>query len=255
MSWQFSGIGRVSSIKELPESKDAMGHIERSIEFQFHRDPTDQKHRCIFEKATAWNAEADKIRKMKEGDKAAIIGYMERWAFIGHPHPDNPNGKRTTIQQPGLPNGVLEPHKLPEDPGWHPNWVVFETHQLIATKVVPEVLIANTARNALSQYTDQKPFDYNDPWWIIYSEWYRDQMDWTCEECQTLLRADTRYLHTHHLRGAEHNDLEDLKALCIACHSDQKGSNHNQLKNQQEYHDFLQKYGKHQRGRQNGKTM
>ena len=242
MSWQFSGIGRVSSIKELPKSKDSMGHIERSIEFQFHTDPTDQKHRCIFEKATARNAEADKIRKMKEGDKAAIIGCLNSWALIGHPHPDNPNGKRTTIPQPSLPNGVLEPHKLHEDPGWNPNWTVFETHQLIVTQIEPETSIANIAR---IQGATQEYFDYNAPWWKMYSEWYRDQMDWTCEECQTLLRADTRYLHTHHVWGTERNDPEDLKALCIACHSDKEGSNHSQLKNQPDYHDFLQKYGKH----------
>ena len=94
-----------------------------------------------------------------------------------------------------------------------------------------------------------KPFDYQAGWWKKYSTWYRDQRNWTCEVCQISLNDDRYYLHTHHIWGTQYNDPKDLMALCIACHSEQPGRNHNRLKESQEYQDFMRKYGKQWRFR------
>ena len=87
-----------------------------------------------------------------------------------------------------------------------------------------------------------QPFDYRAGWWRERSEWYRNEKGWTCEECHLCLDADQQYLHTHHIRGTQYNEPEYLKALCIACHSEQPGP-HKRLKQMPDYHAFMQKYG------------
>ena len=57
------------------------------------------------------------------------------------------------------------------------------------------------------------------------------------------LRSSVVYLHTHHLYGTQHNDPNNLKALCIACHSEQPGENHRKLETEDDYHTFMEKYG------------
>ena len=86
-------------------------------------------------------------------------------------------------------------------------------------------------------------FDYQSPWWQDYSWLYRYMQDWRCEECQLSLNLDRQYLHTHHISGAMHNDPNDLRALCIACHSQQPGLNHHRLTATEDYHDFIEEYG------------
>ena len=93
------------------------------------------------------------------------------------------------------------------------------------------------------------PFDYQAGWWKAYSTWYRNERWWTCEICQISLNDDRYYLHTHHVWGTQYNDPTDLMALCIACHSEQPGGNHSQLKASQAYHGFMGKYGKQWRFR------
>ena len=88
-----------------------------------------------------------------------------------------------------------------------------------------------------------QPFDYKADWWKKYSRWYREQRGWTCELCQISLHDNQSYLHTHHMWGTQHSDPDDLQALCIACHSEQPGSGHQRFKNQQDYHEFMEKYG------------
>ena len=88
-----------------------------------------------------------------------------------------------------------------------------------------------------------QPFDYKADWWAEYSRWYRGQQAWTCEECRISLNDDRQYLHTHHIWGTQHNDPQDLKALCIACHSEQLGVNHRALKQASEYQGFMERYG------------
>ena len=75
----------------------------------------------------------------------------------------------------------------------------------------------------LKQYRTSTLFDYQSPWWKDYSWLYRHVWGWQCEECQLSLNSDRQYLHTHHISGTQHNDPNDLKALCIACHSEQPG--------------------------------
>lgn len=57
--------------------------------------------------------------------------------------------------------------------------------------------------------------------WDALSKWYRKKQDWMCENCGINLQYKTNFLDTHHIRGWDYHSPEDLKALCIACHSDQ----------------------------------
>ena len=94
----------------------------------------------------------------------------------------------------------------------------------------------------LKQYR-ASTFDYQSPWWQDYSWLYRHVRGWQCEECQLSLNLDRQYLHTHHISGTQHNDPNDLKALCIACHSEQPGTNHHRLTTLEDYPEFMEKYG------------
>ena len=95
----------------------------------------------------------------------------------------------------------------------------------------------------LRQYHTSTLFDYQAPWWKDYSWLYRHVRDWQCEECQLSLNSDRQYLHTHHIYGTQHNNPNDLKALCIAYHSEQLGTNHEKLKSLKDYREFKEKYG------------
>ena len=99
-------------------------------------------------------------------------------------------------------------------------------------------------RNQLLEPTIVSPFNYQSKWWRDYSWLYRHVQDWQCEECTLPLDSDRQYLHTHHLNGTLYNDPKDLKALCIACHSEQEGPNHKKLTTTEDYHKFMEKYGK-----------
>ena len=95
----------------------------------------------------------------------------------------------------------------------------------------------------LRQYCTSTLFNYQSPWWQDYSWLYRHVRGWQCEECQLSLNLDRQYLHTHHISGTQHNDPNDLKALCIACHSEQPGTNHHRLTTLEDYPEFMEKYG------------
>ena len=95
----------------------------------------------------------------------------------------------------------------------------------------------------LRQYRTSTLFDYQSPWWQDYSWLYRHVRGWQCEECQLSLNLDRQYLHTHHISGTQHNDPNDLRALCIACHSEQPGTNHHRLTTLEDYPEFMEKYG------------
>ena len=56
-------------------------------------------------------------------------------------------------------------------------------------------------------------------------------------------------LHTHHAKGIKWRTLADLQTLCIACHAEQSGKNHRQLKKRRTYKRFMEKYGKEWRRR------
>ena len=88
------------------------------------------------------------------------------------------------------------------------------------------------------------PFDYDAPWWRDFSYWVRDQKGWQCDECGITLRDNHERVHTHHAKGINRWTLADLQALCIACHAEQPGKNHRQLKKRRTYKRFMERYGK-----------
>ena len=143
--WNFSGTGRIFSIKGPQTSQNSNGHVTKSVEFQFVEETTYQNRQTgkmvpqqrLSMRVTAWNDLADRVLKAKNGDKAYITGRIDPWAFICSPsnEQNEPNGKRITIPQPGRQNGVLEPHKLPLEPTWNRQFQVVETHQLTAITV------------------------------------------------------------------------------------------------------------------------
>ena len=95
----------------------------------------------------------------------------------------------------------------------------------------------------LKRYYTSTLFDYHARWWQDYSWLYRHVKDWQCEACNLSLDSDRQYLHTHHLYGTQHNDPNNLKALCIACHSEQPGLNHQRLTATEDYDKFMEEYG------------
>lgn len=95
---------------------------------------------------------------------------------------------------------------------------------------------------AIKYLQEQLTFDYQSQWWQDYSYLYRHMRDWQCEDCQLSFNSDRYYLHVHHRLGTMHNHPKDLRALCIACHSEQPGVNHQKLKTTDDYHTFMEKY-------------
>ncbi len=69
---------------------------------------------------------------------------------------------------------------------------------------------------------------------------YRKSRKWHCEECKKDL-SDKRmrqYLDVHHIDGRKHNNSEDnLRALCIICHS--KQPKHKHMETQQRYQRYV----------------
>ena len=96
---------------------------------------------------------------------------------------------------------------------------------------------------SLQGQTFRSPFNYQSEWWRDYSWLYRHVRGWQCEACNLSLNSDRQYLHTHHLNGTLYNDPKDLKALCIACHSEQPGTNHQKITTTEDYNEFMEKYG------------
>ena len=88
------------------------------------------------------------------------------------------------------------------------------------------------------------PFNYEASWWQEISRWYKEDKGWRCEICGALFPKNSRYLETHHIRGPQHNNPEDLMALCTGCHADQRGRNHEKMKKRSKYKSFIDKYGK-----------
>ena len=102
-----------------------------------------------------------------------------------------------------------------------------------------------------------QPFDYETSWWKEYSEWYRNEKEWTCEECELDLNHDRYYLHTHHRLGTQYNKSEYLEALCLGCHAEQNyPPGHDILKADSNYTEFMAKYGEQWKETLNGfKTL
>ncbi|MGF1901102.1 HNH endonuclease [Aliivibrio sifiae] len=68
--------------------------------------------------------------------------------------------------------------------------------------------------------------DYTEDWAKISSH-YRVEKNFTCEECNVELRSHRMLLHVHHVSGVRSdNRPNNLKALCIDCHSKQYNHDH-----------------------------
>ena len=87
---------------------------------------------------------------------------------------------------------------------------------------------------------------HKDSWkdfWDPLSLWYRKEQGWKCEHCNIDLKDKSRFLHTHHIRGHGYNRPEDLKALCIECHSNQKQpSDHSFMRDDPEHNTEYNKF-------------
>ena len=86
-------------------------------------------------------------------------------------------------------------------------------------------------------------FDYLSEDWKERSLACRQNASWICQECNVNLEDDRHLLHAHHQWGTQYNDLNDLIALCIRCHSQQIGGGHKILSTYPEYKEFVSKYG------------
>ena len=90
---------------------------------------------------------------------------------------------------------------------------------------------------------NEPPRDFHqDPYWGKLSYWYREECNWRCECCGIDLQQKgmKEFLHTHHIRGTAYNNPDDLKALCISCHSDQKQPrDHSRMQKSPKYKEFM----------------
>ena len=81
---------------------------------------------------------------------------------------------------------------------------------------------------------------HENPYWTELSIWYRKKQDWICENCGIHLSSRKVFLDTHHIRGRVYNSPDDLKALCIKCHSDQtQPVDHSFMKESSRYQNFM----------------
>lgn len=86
-------------------------------------------------------------------------------------------------------------------------------------------------------------FDYSSEAWRERSRSCRERAEWQCEQCGIDLESAPHLLHAHHKWGTEYNKPEDLKALCIGCHAEQPGSEHQTLKSYPDYLQFMERFG------------
>ena len=91
------------------------------------------------------------------------------------------------------------------------------------------------------------PFDYKASWWREYSRWLRRQKAWKCDECHITVKyniSNRGMLQTHHIYGVKHNTIKDLQVLCIGCHAEKPGENHQKLTEERTYERFMEIHGK-----------
>ena len=91
-------------------------------------------------------------------------------------------------------------------------------------------------------YTDKTaPHDDYTPDFKEISAEIRWAKNWTCEQCQSFLKLDKKYLHVHHRNTIRaDNSVSNLQVLCIDCHSKQE--NHSHIRNLPDYKSYMKKY-------------
>ena len=92
-------------------------------------------------------------------------------------------------------------------------------------------------------------FDYSSEAWRERSRACREEADWLCEQCGIDLESAPHLLHAHHRWGTRYNNPGDLEALCIGCHAEQPGFEHQTLKCYPDYLQFMDRYGEEWRTR------
>jgi len=92
----------------------------------------------------------------------------------------------------------------------------------------------------LEKGEDAKPNVYSKKWKEISTQ-FKKVRGYRCEECGWKANNyyQQRFIHTHHQNGDKTNNInENLKALCIECHSNVDGY-HKQIKSQPNYREFI----------------
>jgi hypothetical protein len=77
--------------------------------------------------------------------------------------------------------------------------------------------------------SDNAPLNNYTPDFGEISEKAKAARNWRCEECglNLSLKANRRFLHTHHIDGGKsNNSLDNLRVLCIGCHADEPVHQH-----------------------------
>jgi len=101
-------------------------------------------------------------------------------------------------------------------------------------KKYPRSLFKNVPRNDVVTAPIN---NYPENWAVIAGELKR-QLGYFCQSCNLVIGEEyKKYLHVHHINGMK-NDcrVENLKCLCISCHSDQH--QHENLKHDLDFIDF-----------------
>ena len=106
------------------------------------------------------------------------------------------------------------------------------------------LFLENIELHSRPELLESEAFDYKANVWKEISRRLKEQVKWRCQKCNLSLRRHKYYLHTHHIRGVLYNKPEDLRVLCIGCHSEQPGNNHYRLKETRDYRGFMKRYGK-----------
>ncbi|SHO81101.1 hypothetical protein MNB_SV-15-820 [hydrothermal vent metagenome] len=95
--------------------------------------------------------------------------------------------------------------------------------------------------SSLEKGEDAKPNVYSQRWNRISTQ-FKIKKDYTCEACnwKAQNQYQQRFIHTHHQNGDKTNNRdENLKALCIKCHSEVDVF-HSRIKKQDSYKEFME---------------
>lgn len=77
--------------------------------------------------------------------------------------------------------------------------------------------------------------------WDTIAKRVKADKNYTCEKCKWIAKESERvFIHAHHIDGKKYNSSYDnIKVLCISCHSEEPGHSHIKLK--KEFKEFCEK--------------